>query len=111
MAIIDYGVCRLAIVQILPAPANGEQISQLLFGEHYTVLSQSKDQRWLQVEVYADSVTGWIDKLQHHSISVDYFNQINTTDFKITTDVTSTILYRKNQITITMGSVVPISGS
>lgn len=111
MSIVDYGVCRLAIVQVLPAPARGEQISQLLFGEHYTVISQSKDHRWLQITVHGDGVTGWIDKLQHHSISVEYFNQINSTDFKITTDVASTILYRKNQITIVMGSIVPISGS
>jgi gamma-D-glutamyl-L-lysine dipeptidyl-peptidase len=108
--VIDYGVCRLAVVQIFPAPSPAEQISQLLFGEHYTVSAQSRDQRWLQINVN-DSTTGWIDKLQHHSISAEYFNQINTADFKITTDVTSTILFKKNQITIVMGSIVPISGS
>jgi hypothetical protein len=111
MTIIDYGVCRLAIVQVFPSPAYGQQVSQLLFGEHYSVLSQSRDQKWTEIIIHSDGVSGWIDSKQHHAISVEYFNQINSSDFKITTDVTSTLLYRKNQITIVMGSIVPISGS
>jgi hypothetical protein len=111
MAVIDFGVCRLAVVQVFPSASYGEQVSQLLFGEHYTVISQTKDQKWLQVEVYRDGLTGWIDRLQHHSISAEYFNQVNATDFKITTDVSSNILYKKTPITIVMGSIVPISGS
>jgi len=111
MTIIDYGVCRLAIVQVFPQPVHGQQVSQLLFGEHYSVLSHSSDQKWTQISIHSDGVSGWIDSRQHHPISAEYFNQINTTDFKITTDVTSTLLYRKNQITIVMGSIVPISGS
>lgn len=111
MAVIDFGVCRLALVQVFPSPSYGEQVSQLLFGEHYSVLAQSKDQKWLQIEEHRDGLTGWIDRLQHHSISAEYFSQINSTDFKITTDVASNILYKKNRITIVIGSIVPISGS
>lgn len=111
MSITGFGVCRLATVQVFPTPAHGLQVSQLLFGEHYTVLSHSKDQQWLQIEVHGHDLTGWINVRQHHAINSEYFNQINATDFKITTDVTSTMLYKKNQITIVMGSIVPISGS
>jgi hypothetical protein len=110
MSFIDFGICRLSIVPIRPEPGSGVQSSQLLFGEHYSVLSQSKDRKWLQVSA-ADETTGWIDKLQHHSISLEYFNQVNLADFKVTTDIVSTILYKKMQMTIVMGSVVPISGS
>ena len=110
MSFIDFGICRLSIVPIRPEPAAGGLSSQLLFGEHYSVLSQSKDRRWLQVAT-PDMTTGWIDRLQHHSVSAEYFNQVSLADFKVTTDIVSTILYKKSQMTIVMGSVVPISGS
>jgi hypothetical protein len=110
MSFIDFGICRLSIVPMRPDPGAGAQNSQLLFGEHYSVISQSKDRRWLQVTT-PDETTGWIDRLQHHSISQEYFNQVSLADFKVTTDIVSTILYKKSQMTIVMGSIVPISGS
>jgi hypothetical protein len=82
----------------------------MLFGEHYTVLNQSKDHRWLQVSTH-DGVIGWIDRQQHHSITAEYFQQVSNADFKITTDVVSTILYKKTPISIVMGSIVPITGA
>jgi hypothetical protein len=110
MSQIDYGICRLALIPVRPEPGTGGQSSQLLFGEHYAVNAQSKDQKFLQV-VMPDGTAGWIDRLQHHSVTVEYYNQVDTADFKITTDVVSTILYKKSQITIVLGSIVPISGS
>jgi hypothetical protein len=110
MAVIDYGICRLAVVPLRPGAGSGEQISQMLFGEHYAVLSQSKDQMWLQIVTH-DGMTGWVARAQHHSISAEYYNHVSNADFKITTDLVSTILYKKSQIAIVMGSVVPISGS
>jgi cell wall-associated NlpC family hydrolase len=109
---IDYGVCRLAIVTVRKdADQKSEPVTQLLFGDHYEVTELSKDQKWVHITINADDTTGWIDKLQHHSISQEYFQQIGLANFKITTDVASTILYKKTQLTIVMGSIVPISGS
>jgi hypothetical protein len=82
-----------------------------LFGDHYEVLSESKDKKWLHIKVYFDQSIGWLDAKQHHAITAEYFEQINTAEFKITTDVCSTILYKKNPVSIVMGSVVPISQS
>jgi hypothetical protein len=110
MAVIDYGICRLSVVPLRPAAGSGELVSQMLFGEHYTVISQSKDQRWLQCVTH-DGMTGWITRLQHHPIAAEYYNHVSNSDFKITTDVVSTILYKKSQLSIVIGSVVPISGS
>jgi cell wall-associated NlpC family hydrolase len=109
---IDYGVCRLAIVTVRKdADQKSEPVTQLLFGDHYEVTEMSKDQKWLHIIVNADDTSGWIDKLQHHTISHEYHQQIGLANFKITTDVASTILYKKSQLTIVMGSIVPISGS
>jgi hypothetical protein len=90
---------------------NGGQISQLLFGDHYEVLTASPDKKWIQIRIYADQCEGWLDGRQHHMISKEYFDQINKTDYKITTDVASAVLYKKSPLTIVMGSVVPISNS
>jgi hypothetical protein len=69
------------------------------------------DHQWLYVQIHADQYRGWIEARQHHAISKEYFEQINIANFKITTDLTSSILYRKIPLTIVMGSIVPISGS
>jgi gamma-D-glutamyl-L-lysine dipeptidyl-peptidase len=112
MAIISYGVCRLAIVPVrADASQVSGQVTQLLFGDHYEMLSMSPDRQWAYIRVYADPCEGWIDACQHHEISEEYFQQINKTEYKITTDVSTPILYKKLPLTIVMGSIVPISSS
>ena len=112
MEVMDYGVCRLAVVSVRRESGEGaEQVTQLLFGDHYEVLSQSKDKKWFRIRIAYDQYEGWLDVKQHHSISKDYFDQINLADFKITTEITSWILYKKNPLSIVMGSIVPISAS
>lgn len=110
--ISDFGVCRLSLVAVR-ADSNdrAELTTQLLFGEHYEVLSGSKDKKWLKVKIHFDQYEGWIDARQHHSISKDHFDYINRADFKISTDVTTSILYNKTPLPILMGSIIPISGS
>lgn len=109
---IDYGVCRLALITVRKdADQRSEPVTQLLFGDHYEVMFLSKDENWLSIIITSDQSTGWIDKLQHHSISQEYHNQIGLANYKITTDIASTMLYKKSQLTIVLGSVVPISAS
>jgi len=112
MEVADYGVCRLAVVPVRKDHSDfSEQVTQLLFGDHYEVLSYSKDKHWLQIRIAFDQCEGWLDARQHHSIAKEYFDQINLVDFKITTEITSWILYKKNPLSIVMGSIVPISAS
>lgn len=109
---LEHGVSRLSIVPVRgEASDKAELVSQLLFGEHYEVMSISKDKKWLRIKNYFDQYEGWIDAKQHHPITKDYFDYLNRVDFKITTDITTSILYNKNPISIVMGSVIPISGS
>jgi hypothetical protein len=109
---IDYGVCRLALVTVRKdAEYKSEPVTQLLFGDHYEVMFVSKDEKWLSIIITADQSTGWIDRLQHHTISEEYHQQIGLANFKITTDIASTMLYKKSQLTIVLGSIVPISAS
>ncbi len=99
----DFGVCRLSAVPVLSEPKVSVAVSQLLFGDAYEVIDRSKARRWLQIKIYFDETEGWIDLNQHHSISQDYFQQITHADFKITTDIVSTILYKKKSATDFVG--------
>jgi hypothetical protein len=110
--VLEYGVCRLSIVPVRGESSDkAELVTQLLFGEHYEELQVTKDKKWFRIRNYFDQYEGWIDVKQHHSITKEYFDYINRADFKITTDITTSILYNKNPIPIVMGSVIPISGS
>ena len=88
----DKGICRQSVVPIRTTHDDkSEMVSQLLFGEHYSVLESSKNGNWLKIETYYDNYEGWIDIKQHYAIPIEYFNQINITDYKISIDITSQI--------------------
>lgn len=109
---IAYGVCRLSLVPVrIASKHTTEMVTQLLFGDHYEVIQQSKDQKWLHIKINFDGYEGWIDAQQHHDISLEYFNYLNRAEFKITTDLTSSMLYNKRPQLILMGSMIPISSS
>src|SRR5690606_2373408 len=77
----------------------------------YVVLAHSADQKWMKIRIHFDSYEGWIDSKQHLTISPEYFNHINHAEFKITTDLTSSLLYNKSPQVVLMGSMIPISSS
>jgi len=110
MEVGEKGICRLAIVPVRAAASDkSEMVTQLLFGDHYELLEVSGDKKWLRVKIHFDGYEGWVDAKQHAHISEAYFTQINNSDYKICTDVTSSILYKKHHIAIVMGSILPIA--
>jgi hypothetical protein len=112
MNVLEYGVTRLSVVPVrAEASDKAEQVTQLLFGDHYSVIDHSKNKKWLLIRTEFDQYEGWIDYLQHHAITQDYFEHINRAEFKITTDLTSSMLYNKSPLVILMGSMIPISSS
>ena len=108
----EFGVCRLSLVPVRKEPADQtEQVTQLLFGDHYSVIDATTDKKWIRIRIHFDQYEGWMDAKQHHPISKEYFQHINHADFKITTDITSTLLYNKVPQVVLMGSMIPISSS
>jgi len=106
---VDYGVCRLSAVTMMQAPAwTAPQVTQLLFGEHYEVLERSAS-GWVRIHSPVVETEGWILASQHHAIEAAYYNLICQSDFRITTEMASTLLFRKSAININIGSVVPLS--
>ena len=76
------GICRLSVVPVRKEGSDrSEQVSQLLFGDHYEVLE--REGNWLRIKIHFDGYEGWIDVNQFYEISDAYFNQINNSDYKI----------------------------
>ncbi len=113
MPVLDEkGVCRLSVVPVRTKPLDSsEMVTQLLFGEHYSVVEESNRGKWVRIKIYFDGYEGWIDKKQHYLITEDYFDQINSTDYKVCLDRSTTILFKKHTISILMGSVLPIAAT
>ena len=107
---VGFGVCRLSVVPVYELPDyHSQQYNQLLFGEHYQVTGSKG--AWFSIQLAFDNSGGWIHQTQHHEITAEYFEQINLSDYKITTDISSTLLYHKSTVHIVMGSIVPFSNS
>jgi hypothetical protein len=112
MQAIDYGVARLSLIPVRNEPSEkSEQVNQLLFGEHYEVLEMDGTGNWIRLRTSFDGYEGWISNKQHHSVSPEYFLYSNKAEFKITTELTTSILYNKRRQVILMGSIIPISSS
>ena len=106
----DKGICRLSVVPVRAEAADtSEQVTQLLFGDHYQVLEITFDQKWVNIRIHFDQYQGWIDSKQHTLISEEYFEQINHSDYKISLDISASILHNKNKVNILLGSILPIS--
>lgn len=55
-----YAVNILAVIPLRKEPSDtSEMVSQVLFGEHFTVIEQQN--QWLYVELLNDSYKGWLD--------------------------------------------------
>ena len=109
MDCVDHGVCRLSIIPVRVEPSDrSEMVSQLLFGEHYQVTEVSPDEKWLKIRNAFDQYEGWIDEKLHYPITPEYFEQINNSEYKISTDLTSRILFKKEVLHVVIGSVLPL---
>jgi hypothetical protein len=86
-----------------------ELVNQLLFGEHYEVLEEQAE--WLRIKNAFDDYEGFISRAQHTEASTEYFRQIETHDYKISLDLMSPILYRKERMYILVGSVLPFTAN
>lgn len=107
---LEKGICRLSAMPVRSSASDkAEMVTQLLFGEHYEVLETTPDRQWLKVRNHFDGYEGWISDQQYYPIAHEYFDQINNSDYKISLDICSGILFKKNYINILLGSVLPIA--
>ena len=107
MHVQTHGFCPLATIPVRIDPSDkSEMVNQLLFGELYKILEHKK--KWIRIRALYDGYTGWIDIKQHCPIPTKCAKQITVDDIKIVTNLTSTILFNGEKLTILIGSVLSL---
>jgi hypothetical protein len=99
-----FGICNLAIVPVrAEASDKSEQVSQLLFGEHFKIIEMTA--KWAQVELAYDNYNGWIDAKQFQAITEEQYTILNNTPVVLNADFVEYITATNNQLTsITLGA-------
>jgi len=99
-----FGICNLAIVPVrAEASDRSEQVSQLLFGEHFKILEIQP--KWVQIEIAFDQYIGWIDSKQYQTISELHYHYLNETKTILSADLIEFVSDNKsNLIPIPIGS-------
>ena len=71
-----FGICNLANIPLrIDASDKSEIVSQVLYGEHFEIIEQSK--QWLRIKLQYDGYEGWIDSKQMQKISEIEYQQIS----------------------------------
>src|SRR5215207_5905203 len=72
---MQHGICQLSVIGCHREPSRAsEMVTQLLFGEHYSLLEQTES--WLKIKIACDSYECWISAAQHTRISPGTFERL-----------------------------------
>lgn len=92
-----FGICNLAIVPLRLEPNDrSEMTSQVLFGEHFTILE--KTEKWSRIELAFDNYTGWIDNKQYRAISEADYNSLTALPQVLNADLIEYITTPNNSL-------------
>lgn len=92
-----FGICNLAIVPLrAEASDKSEQVSQLLFGEHFKIIELNA--KWAQVELAYDGYIGWIDSKQFQPITQESYLLLNELPNVLNADLIEYINTPNNQL-------------
>ena len=104
---MQYGICLQSFIPVRYSQSEkSEMISQLLFGETYTIIE--KDLNWIKIRCTYDNYTGWIDLINANGISEASFTSINQSQqFILDGNMVQLTLENKTSMTIVPGSNLP----
>lgn len=92
-----FGICNLAIVPLrAEASDKSEQVSQLLFGEHFKIIELNA--KWAQLELAYDGYIGWIDSKQFQPITQESYLLLNELPNVLNADLIEYINTPNNQL-------------
>jgi cell wall-associated NlpC family hydrolase len=96
---MEYGICKIAII---PVRAEGsersEMVSQLLFGETYTVTEWQE--KWLKITTSFDDYEGWISRVQFTALSVDDYQALQRQTPELTKQPMNAVTKQKDHSTL-----------
>jgi gamma-D-glutamyl-L-lysine dipeptidyl-peptidase len=105
---MHYGICLLSIVPGRKEPqSTSEMVTQLLFGEHYTVIESDDD--WAKITTAYDNYTCWISIKQHHKITESTFQQLQKHPATHLNELVQLVHDKSgnNSFPITLGATLP----
>lgn len=74
---MSYGICTLSVIPCRKEPAStSEMVTQLLFGETYTIVEEGED--WIQITTNYDNYPCWISAKQHSRITDSDFKSLTS---------------------------------
>ena len=103
-----YGICLLSVVPCRKEASNAsEMVTQLLFGEHYSVVDQTET--WLKIVTAYDKYECWINIKQHTKIPETAFKLLESHSPVLTTELTQNITNKVSKLSfpILIGSTLP----
>ena len=72
---MSFGICSLSVIPCRKEPSGtSEMVTQLLFGETYTIMEDRED--WLQITTNYDNYPCWINAKQHTRITDSDFKSL-----------------------------------
>ncbi len=101
---MQYGIAFLSVVPLRSeASDTSEQISQVIYGEHFKVLEHRK--KWSRIRLGNDKYEGWIDNKQFLFCSEEEYQKLHRTSPKLVTNLVDFINAENNQlIPVTQGA-------
>lgn len=104
---MSYGIALLSVIPCRAASNDrSEIVTQLLFGEHYTVLEETP--KWIRIKIQGDGYEGWICRKQFSVISESIFNQLNTRRPSVCDDFIANVSPDNENHWVTMGATLPL---
>lgn len=87
-------ICPLAQIPVRLEPLQkSEMVTQLLFGETYSILEERGN--WLLVRIHLDNYEGWIDRKQSLTVTDEFIEKLHSFTPHFVPDKTS-VCYNKN---------------
>ena len=106
MSNLIHGIGNLSIVPMrAEASDKSEMVSQLLFGELFTILEENE--KWFKIETTHDKYQAWIDKKQCRLLPDLYYQKLLTSTRHYTKDVFQHIQCQSDYFPLVIGSVLP----
>lgn len=90
-----FGICNLANIPLRLEPSDrSELISQVLFGEHFSILEENI--KWSKIKLQFDDYEGWIDNKQFKKINEEQFAQLSNESIILSCDLIEYITSQNN---------------
>ena len=105
---MQYGICLLSVIPGRKEASNtSEMVTQLLFGEHYTVLELTEG--WVKIKGAYDNYECWINIKQHTKISETTFEQIQKQSSVYSSELVQVITNKQTQTSfpVSIGATLP----